>query len=665
MSRDRFDVLERFAPLFDAPEPSFTEFLRRRERKQRNGRVVSAVVVLAVAAVGIGALVRTFYPNTVPAGDPRRSVFAGTWVSTDTAGLGSAQTMVISVGGEAVEIVVRDAFDPVCSGAPSTMTGTGRLEGASKLVIPSPVLTCDDGSELESLSPPIADQLRNMTFVYHSSTDALSDNLGLIWERDRQETSEATLSSRRWPQSSREEVREAQELADAGDPGFTWQVDPRLYALTTESSTVRGGPYQGEIFTRFLREELGWQEFRGAGVAGHLYGEGSYGDVAFVRCAPGRTNPLYPDDPEGRGCAPTIDELRYETVQIDAEQLARKGPSGIWVVTGWALLPPSAGPITFYTDFSGKQIEQVPPPSDAEITGLLEAFLQSRIEGEGAQEYLHTRYVAADEIPLLYATTSGAPYQRFEIERLEGPLWPLGLVRLELRLFADGGNTVVEQRFSLYREGDGRLGVEFVGEGTTENGEVVAVPSSILDGQVTFSARRPPWYDESAVPELGFLQARADQPINGASIWVLPNSLSPQRPCDANGGVPPSAEALVGAIRSDPDLEATAPVPDRIGGIDALRLDVAAVPGAATCVGDAVDIAPSPYSDAGFGLLYPGDRGRLYVLDLPDGIQVRPESGPAETARTLTILITAPEATFDLAVKATEPIVDSLEFRAG
>ena len=31
-----------------------------------------------------------------------------------------------------------------------------------------------------------------------------------------------------WPQSTLEEVRAAQELADAGDPAYTWQVDPQL-----------------------------------------------------------------------------------------------------------------------------------------------------------------------------------------------------------------------------------------------------------------------------------------------------------------------------------------------------------------------------------------------------------------------------------------------------
>jgi hypothetical protein len=53
--RDRFDVLERFAPLFEAPGPSFEGFLRRRDRKRRNQRLAAGVVGIAVflAAVWI------------------------------------------------------------------------------------------------------------------------------------------------------------------------------------------------------------------------------------------------------------------------------------------------------------------------------------------------------------------------------------------------------------------------------------------------------------------------------------------------------------------------------------------------------------------------------------------------------------------------------------
>jgi Tol biopolymer transport system component len=51
MSNDRFEALERFAPLVDAPEPSFEGFLRRRDRKRRNQRIAAAVVGIAVFVV--------------------------------------------------------------------------------------------------------------------------------------------------------------------------------------------------------------------------------------------------------------------------------------------------------------------------------------------------------------------------------------------------------------------------------------------------------------------------------------------------------------------------------------------------------------------------------------------------------------------------------------
>ena len=62
----------------------------------------------------------------------------------------------------------------------------------------------------------------------------------------------ASVSGSMWPQSSLEEVEEAQELADAGDPDHTWQLDPEI---------ANGNVHNPEIVTRFLREELGWEEF--------------------------------------------------------------------------------------------------------------------------------------------------------------------------------------------------------------------------------------------------------------------------------------------------------------------------------------------------------------------------------------------------------------------
>ena len=631
---------------------------KRVQRRSRNRRIGSAVVVLLVAGAAIGALVQSFSSNTIPASDPR-SPFLGTWFSID--GDGSAQTMgVRAPEGEAVEIVVQDEFASVCSGAPSTMTGTGRLEGARELVIPAPLLTCDDGSEPEALSgPPLEEHLRNLTFVHDPQADTLTDSFGLVWDRDAEEDPGPALQSGgMWPQTSLGEINEAQEGADAGDPRYTWQVDPNLAA--------QGEPFDAEIFARFLREELGWEEFLGVNLMGYTVLKNSYDDIRFVRCAPGRTNPLYPNDPQAGGCAPTIDERHYETVDIDLAQLARKGPSGIWVVTRWTMQPaPDADVITPFYDFAERQIEQVAPPTDAEVTGFLDAFVQARIDGEGAEGYLHPLpwYTPVGEIPLLYATSSGAPYERYEIERLEGPAWPHGYLMFKLRLFAEGGNTVVEQTFYLYRDGDGRLGLNDFGERTTENGKVVPEPSSILDGQVTYAVPSD-WGELSNLPEMGYLRGGRvpGDPRRAAIIEILPNPLPPDD-CDTSGDTPPSAEELVRAIRSDPDLETTPPVTARVGGIDALRLDVAAVPGAETCVDSAVQVAPShfPYSE-GSGVLSPGRLGRLYVLDVPAGIRVPAESGPGEPVRTLAIWITALAEDFDRDVKTAAPIVDSIEF---
>jgi Tol biopolymer transport system component len=56
MNKDRFDVLERFAPLFHAPEPSFETFLRRRDRKRRNQRIAAGVVGIALFLVPVAVV---------------------------------------------------------------------------------------------------------------------------------------------------------------------------------------------------------------------------------------------------------------------------------------------------------------------------------------------------------------------------------------------------------------------------------------------------------------------------------------------------------------------------------------------------------------------------------------------------------------------------------
>jgi hypothetical protein len=439
-----------------------------------------------------------------------------------------------------------------------------------------------------------------------------------------------------WPQTSLEEVRKAQELADAGDPRFDWQQDPNL-----EIQTGQNHPIDAEIFTRFLEEKLGWEDFRWDEAFAHPDGLDS-GDVVYIRCAPGVANPMYPDDPEG-GCAPTIDELRYETVKIHVAQLARQGSGGIWVVTGWEEIEPA---------------EQVAPPSEAELTAFLEGFLQARIDGQGAgrfadvAEYDEFADVRVDkEIPLLYATSAGAPYERSEFEIVHGPVWPEGQMQVRVRLFAGDGRTVVEQVFTLERDRTGRLRLVYDFQpsrpdgrailATTENGKAVPVEYGFLDGEVTFRATYP------LEPNLeGF-----NDPDQLAIEGLLPDDDAPRRilvfladprpigPGCGRGPAPADAEALARSIRSDPDFEATAQVAVTIGGRSALQID--GVAAFATSCG--VRLYPAG-----------GTRARVYLLDLPGGSE----------ARVLAIAIVTDGDSFDTVLEWAVPIVDSIEFHS-
>jgi hypothetical protein len=647
--RELFErAVERFAP----PERSFERLVERRDRKHRNRRIRAGVVALVVTAIGTGALLQAFPTGLMPADDPR-SPFLGSWVTTD--GDGSSQTMTIRApGDDALEIVVHDDAASVCSGGPSTMTGAGQLEGGTQLVIPAPVYTCDDGSEPEPLSGPLL--LRDLTFVLDPEADALTDNFGGVWlwqgVEDRSTTEDPFEDLEPlWPQTSLEEVRQAQELADDGDPRYAWQVSRNRWYQPGQNH-----PIGGNFFARFLEEELGWEEFLWDEAFAHPRGLDS-GDVVYVRCAPGLQNPLYPtgaypSDARRPGCAPTIDELRYETVKIHVAQLDRQGSGGIWVVTDWEMIEPAA---------------QIAPPTDAEIAASLEAFLKARIDGEGAQAFADLGYDpysdqrVEQKIPLLYATSAGAPYERSEFKVVDGPVWPSGRMQFEVRLFAENDETVVDQVFSLDRDGQGRLRVVYdfqpSGPGgpvpaTTENGKAVPMEYGLLDGEVTLRAAGP-W-----------------EPYEGGQDWAAITGahfnrlliLADPRPIGPNCAVAPApadAEALARSIGSDPDLEAEAPVAATIGGIPALQIDVALAPGAGRCAfkleeagGSVSGTTPLLLKDAPLDV-YGWRQARLYLLDLPGG-----------SARVVAIAIISSEDGFERALASAAPIVDSFEFHA-
>jgi hypothetical protein len=189
---DDHDLFERAVERFAPPEGSFERLAKRRERRHRNNRITAGVVALVVAAVGMGALVRALPSGTVPADDPS-TTFTGTWNSTELEFRGSTQSMTIRPAEDGLfDVVLHDDSSFLCSSrrtrvdsveTPATMTGAGRLEDATTLVVPSPVLTCADGRE-PTLSWGYTEEGRpGYTLLLDRATDRLFDNLGVAWHR--------------------------------------------------------------------------------------------------------------------------------------------------------------------------------------------------------------------------------------------------------------------------------------------------------------------------------------------------------------------------------------------------------------------------------------------------------------------------------------------------
>lgn len=328
------------------------------------------------------------------------------------------------------------------------------------------------------------------------------------------------------------------------------------------------------------------------------------------------------------------------------------------------------------------------PPSEAEITELLNGFLEARIAGEGAQQYLNSLYPAIlwQDIPLLYATSSGAPYERAEFEPVLGIEWPSGFIAFKVRLFA--GDTVVEQLFFMphddpeYFPPDGRLGLRYQRDGfgtdiapTTENGQPLAIPYTYFDGEVTLRAAHP-WifYDASEIglliPEGPGVRPTTDvaQRHDGWDELVLmadPAPVEVEEGCQT-GPSPADAAALGESMRSYPFLEATAPVPVSVGGAEGLMMDVKSTAGGIICVpgygrGDLAPGILNPVFDRDAQSLgterletgvATGEWMRLYLLDMPEG----------SSMQILVIAIVAPQSRFQRAVQAAAPVVDSIRF---
>lgn len=298
--------------------------------------------------------------------------------------------------------------------------------------------------------------------------------------------------------------------------------------------------------------------------------------------------------------------------------------------------------------------EQVAPPSTAEdVASLLDGFLEARIVGEGAEPYI-TADAPDDQVPLLYATTSGARYERAEFERVDGIEWPYAWTAFKVRLFA--GETIVEQLVFVSDE-DGRLGLGYVPDGfgtdivpTTENGLPVAAPYDAFEGEVTLYVAHP-WVSRYGTGSIKLIPEGARPTTDGGerNAWdrlvLMADPARTGTDCPT-GSRPTDAEALAESFRSDPDFEATTPVAVGAGGAEGLMMDVRSVVGAnPRCESLSGDEQLSPQEGVA---LATGVPLRLYLFDAPEG----------SSMRVLALAINVPERRFErAAVEWAGPIV--------
>jgi hypothetical protein len=216
-----------------------------------------------------------------------------------------------------------------------------------------------------------------------------------------------------WPQVSREEIGQAQDAADAGDPNFAWQAEDG-----------DGGNFPSEhVAGRFAESSLGWGRTTalGGNCVDGVYSEDCSILWTIVRC---EVAPIaYPSHYCG-----SDDGNRFEAVDVVVAQLADQGVGGIWVVTAWR-------PVDF---------EQAVPPSREDVGALVDAFLQARIDGGGAEAYLRS----LEEKPYLserylYRSETGSRYETFAY-RLEDPTWPEGNYQVNITLTAVDGSSEME-----------------------------------------------------------------------------------------------------------------------------------------------------------------------------------------------------------------------------
>jgi hypothetical protein len=131
--------------------------------------------------------------------------------------------------------------------------------------------------------------------------------------------------------------------------------------------------------------------------------------------------------------------------------------------------------------------------------------------------------------------------------------------------------------------------------------------------------------------------------------------------------VPATAGVLIDGILGDPELQAGEPVSATVGGVEAAWVDVSRAVSAEVCGransppsgGVPVTGVPVVVAHGRSGNPHPftvrnDTRMRIYVLELP-----------GEPPETIAIMLIAPTDTFEDALAAAGPLIDSIRFEEG